>query len=66
MLGQWTPNAAEAKRIAKQTRTAKRQRELKSTGEKQYIGRPAGPKAKGAKVPKTSTLPIMRFSVVPK
>lgn len=38
-------------------------RELCAKGEPQTIGRPAGPKAKGHKTPKTGTLPHMRTSV---
>ena len=37
--------------------------ELSVKGSAQYIGRPAGPKAKGHKTPKTGNLPYMRHSV---
>jgi hypothetical protein len=45
------------------TKDRDRMRQLCAIGETQTIGRPAGPKAKGHKTPKTGTLPYVRHSV---
>jgi len=44
---------------------ARRNSEYSRNGSPQYIGRPAGPKAKGHKTPATGILPYVRFSVIP-
>jgi hypothetical protein len=65
MLGQWTPNTADKKRIARQGEIAARNKVACKKGAGQYVGRPGGPKAKGAKTPATGLLPVTRFSVIP-
>jgi hypothetical protein len=65
MLGQWTPNEADKKRLHKQAVKANLNRDQSVNGGAQYIGRPGGPKAKGAKTPATGILPVVRYSVIP-